>query len=344
MPPTAVHFNGGVNLPDATTVLRTLAERVPHGVHRLPDGETGERANWIGYQLPRLLETPGLERVGAEAPSGTYGAGPKVRVAAGTDPDAISWPDPGYAREYSSSYAKFAQLRADGVVPADVRFQVEYPTALAVSYLFDDGDRDRITPSYERALLADLDRLLAVIPHDEIAVQWDAAVETVLADQTPALLDTMAARLVRGLDHVPSDVPAGIHLCYGDFGHKHMVEPESLATQVELANAVTSTAGRPPAWLSFTVPQDRSDSSYFAPLSELRTAPGTELYFALVPYFPDRQPEGTTDAQVRLIDQYLPSATWGICTECGMARADRADVPRLIDLHREILASYGEVC
>ena len=34
MPPVAVHFNGGVNLPDTETVLRTLVERVPHGVRR----------------------------------------------------------------------------------------------------------------------------------------------------------------------------------------------------------------------------------------------------------------------------------------------------------------------
>ena len=68
MPPVAVHFNGGVNLPDTPTVLRTLVERVPHGVRRLPDGEPGERAGWIGYQVPRLLTTPGLEPVAPEPP------------------------------------------------------------------------------------------------------------------------------------------------------------------------------------------------------------------------------------------------------------------------------------
>jgi hypothetical protein len=28
---------------------------------------------------------------------------------------------------------------------------------------------------------------------------------------------------------------------------------------------------------------------------------------------------------------------WGICTECGMGRVDAADVPTLLDPHREIL-------
>ena len=39
--------------------------------------------------------------------------------------------------------------------------------------------------------------------------------------------------------------------------------------------------------------------------------------------------------------RYLGAGPWGICTECSLARAERADVPRLLDLHREILARYA---
>lgn len=343
MPPVAVHFNGGVNLPDTMTVLRTLAERVPQGVSRLPDGETGERAQWIGYQRPRLQATPGLELVAANPESdGPYGAGPTFALADETDPDTIVWPDLGYATEYEASYTTFRRLRTDGVVPNSVQFQVQYPTPLAVSNLFHPADKDRIAPSYERALLADLDRLLARIPHDDLAVQWDAAVETVTVELAPDTLGTMAAKLARLVDDVPDDVRTGLHLCYGDAGHVHLVEPETLATQVRLANAVAQRARRSPVWLSFTVPQYRGDEAFFAPLADLRTGPETELYLALVPYHPDEQAEGTTDAQVALIDRYLPAdaGPWGICTECSMARAERADVPRLIDLHRTILAKY----
>lgn len=344
MPPSAVHFNGGVNLPDTPTVLRALTERVPEGVHRLPDGETGERAKWIGYQLPRLLTTPGLERVDADpTTAGPYGGGPTARLAEGVDPDTIAWADLGYATEYEASYATFTQLRAESVVPPGVRFQVAYPTPLAVSNLVRPADKDRIIPSYARALLADLDRLLARIPHPDLAVQWDAAVETVTMEWAPEGLDAIAGQLAGLLDHVPDDIPAGLHLCYGDSEHKHMIEPKSLATQVRLANAVVQRTRRPPSWLSFTVPQDRGDQEYFAPLAELRTGPDTELYLSLVPYHPDEQPAGTTAAQVTLIDRYLPAGAgpWGICTECSMARAERTDVARLLDLHREILARYG---
>lgn len=130
-----------------------------------------------------------------------------------------------------------------------------------------------------------------------------------MLEWAPDALAALAGQLSGLLDRVPDRVPAGLHLCYGDSGHRHMIEPESLATQVRLANAVAERAGRAPEWVSFTVP-----------------------------YHPDEQAAGTTDAQVALIDRYLPAGagSWGICTECSMARAEREDVPRLIDLHREI--------
>jgi hypothetical protein len=47
---------------------------------------------------------------------------------------------------------------------------------------------------------------------------------------------------------------------------------------------------------------------------------------------------------VRLIDAALAASPggrrdWGVCTECGMGRVDRDDVPALLDLHREIITA-----
>jgi len=54
---------------------------------------------------------------------------------------------------------------------------------------------------------------------------------------------------------------------------------------------------------------------------------------------PDRVRELRGSVQVRHVDAALPDGReWGICTECGMGRVAAADVPRLLDLHREILA------
>ena len=155
--------------------------------------------------------------------------------------------------------------------------------------------------------------------------------------------DAIIAGLVRCVDAVPAEVPAGLHLCYGDHGHQHFKQPESLALQARVLNAVTVAAGRTVSFVSFAVPQYQREESYFAPLAGLAAGPGTELNFALVPYHPADQAPGTTGDQVRLIDAALAaspggSRAWGICTECGMGRAGRDEIPGLLDLHREILA------
>jgi hypothetical protein len=157
-------------------------------------------------------------------------------------------------------------------------------------------------------------------------------------------MDEIAPGIIRCLERVPDDVPAGLHLCYGDYGHQHWKQPESLRMQVDLVNAITSGTRRRLDFVSFTVPQNRDDPAYFAPASALAVGAETELNFALVPYHPSDQAPGTTERQIAHIDAALATSAggereWGICTECGMGRVAADDVPTLLDLHREILAS-----
>jgi hypothetical protein len=351
MPPTHVHFNGSVNLADAGSVMREIIARVPSGVRRVPDGETGDRGNWIFFQMQKFLQSPAL--VPARPPgaaAGDYEQMPQLRLADGVDPADMRWPDPGYADAYLESYATFAALRDEGVIPRGVRFQVEYPTPLAsIAAYVVPGQQQALLGSYEQAMFADLNRLIGALPHDEMAVQWDVAVEFGILEDSfgpggSQAFDAIVAGLARCVDQVPADVPAGLHLCYGDYGHQHFKQPESLALQVRVLNAVTETAGRPVSFVSFTVPQYQRDEAYFAPLAELAADPDTELNFALVPYHPADQAPGTTDDQVLFIDAGLAasqggSRAWGICTECGMGRASQDEIPELLDLHREIVAA-----
>jgi hypothetical protein len=61
MPPTSAHLNGSVNLEDAETVMREVSARIPHGLRRLPDGETGDRGNWIFFQFLKFQQMDALE-------------------------------------------------------------------------------------------------------------------------------------------------------------------------------------------------------------------------------------------------------------------------------------------
>jgi hypothetical protein len=352
MPPNAVHFNGSVNLPDADAVMREISTRIPHGVRRMTDGETGDRNYWIHYQIRKFEQMPEFDTVvvsqayetAADAPSM-----PQLRLVDGASAEMINWPNLGYADEYTKSFATFERMQNEGTIPDDVRFQLQYPTPMASMAVIAPDDLPRVAPSYEQALFADLDTALERLPHERIAIQWDVAVEIGALEGAmgpKVSIDEIAPGLVRCLERVPADVPVGMHLCYGDYGHEHFKQPESLQTQVDLVNAVTSAARRPLNFVSFTVPQGRNDAAYFEPLGGLRTASETELYFALVPYHPDDQAPGTTAEQIEQIDAALSTSStsarhWGICTECGMGRVDAGDVPRLLDLHSEILSSSG---
>jgi len=346
VPATKVHFNGSVNLADTETVMREIASRVPAGVSRIPDGETGERSNWFTFQLKKFAATPGIA---SSAHPGMPGF-PRFRVSGDVPARELAWPDPGYADIYGASYQVFTRLRAEGAVPGGIRFQAQFPTPMVFISAFAPGeDYDALLARSERAMFADLDNLVARIPHDDLAVQWDVAGEVIqLASAlgAPVDQDRIPGLLARCLDRVPADVPAGLHLCYGDAGHQHTIEPQSLELQVVLINSVVAAAHRPLSWVSFTVPQDRSDRGFFAPLRSLRTG-AAERYFGLVPYHPARQGAGTIQRQARLIETYLPrdvTSEWGISTECGMGRVGQAaDVLALLDAHRDILASLEEV-
>jgi hypothetical protein len=232
MPADHVHFNGSVNLGDAESVMREIASRVPSGLRRIPDGETGDRGGWIFFQLQKFLQLPWLvpsRPLGAE--DGEYDQLPQLRLAEGADPAQVTWPDIGYADAYLESYRVFAGLRADGVIPPGVRFQVEYPTPLAsISGYIVPEQQQALLDSYERAMFADLDRLLAAIPPAEVAVQWDVAVEFGILEEAFApggaqAFDAIAAALARCVDQVPAGIPAGLHLCYGDYGTSTSCSP-----------------------------------------------------------------------------------------------------------------------
>src|SRR5512133_3969867 len=125
MPPSTVHFNGSVNLPDAETVMREISSRIPTGGRRVTDGETGERNYWIHFQIQKFLAMPEFESVSVgqaydtgdtEAP-----ATPRLRLA-GVSPETMSWPNLGYADAYAASFEVFRALQEDGTIPAGVRF------------------------------------------------------------------------------------------------------------------------------------------------------------------------------------------------------------------------------
>jgi len=139
----------------------------------------------------------------------------------------------------------------------------------------------------QAALLNELARITAAIPQDELAIQWDTAVEfAILEGVTPTFLADSKAdileRLIRLGNRIPVLAELGYHLCYGDAGHKHFKEPEDTGKLVEVANALSAGLRRPIKWIHLPVPRNRLDAAYYGLLRHLRLHPETELYLGVV--------------------------------------------------------------
>jgi hypothetical protein len=201
-------------------------------------------------------------------------------------------------------------------------------------------DIEAVLPAYRAALMRELAEVCAAVPHTELAVQWDVAPEIGLLEGVfPAPFEgdpqTVIARALVALgDAVPETVPVGYHLCYGDAGHQHFVEPTDTAVLVGLANRVAAGLSRPLNWVHMPVPRDRDDADYFAPLENLRLAPDTELYLGLV-----HSTDGLAGSRRRLATASKFRAGFGVGTECGFGRRDPATIPALLELHRDLIES-----
>src|SRR5215471_14716829 len=88
---------------------------------------------------------------------------PQLRLADGASADRIEWPNLGYADAYAESFEIFDRLQRDGTIPADVRFQAQYPTPLAsMAGTIVPDDMPAVAASYGRALFASRLRWSAV--------------------------------------------------------------------------------------------------------------------------------------------------------------------------------------
>lgn len=338
---------GSVNYDDAETTMRTAAAMLGSHLRRLPDGEVGKRFHWIMFQPDVIGQADGIERVGDQPipfPAGIDARG--LRIAEGADAAAIELPPLGYASAAIESYATFVRLRDEGAVPSGIRFQVSLPTPLAViSSFFGGDDRAAIEPVYTAAILRELDEILAAIPHDDLAVQWDVASEMGIIERASgygALMEAwwpgdpfegLVSRLAALIDAVPAGVEVGVHLCYGDAGEKHFVEPTDAANLVRYASAVVAASAREITWLHLPVPIARDDEGYFAPLASLVRV--SELYLGLV------HREDGAEGAARRIDAALPFAPeFGVATECGIGRAPAGSTEGILKTHAEVAAAW----
>jgi hypothetical protein len=338
-----VHLVGSVPLADAREVFTTVSAALGSKLRRVPDGETGDRSDWITWLEPAFADNPALEksdelfRIHA---TGT--ARIRYRLKPGKAVADVHFDNLFYADIAKASYADFAALKKAGKLPADLKFQIDLVPAHSVIWLFLQDDLHQpLDPVFNAALKREIDKIADSLPHDQIAIQFDvaSAVFARLQRGEPnaygkdraEMLARFSAILTDLAQHVPSDIELLFHFCYGDSNHKHVIEPTDMRDMVDVANRLSADIARPIALIHMPVPRDRSDDAYFAPLKDLRLKPGTELCLGLVHYT-----DGVEGTRRRLATAERYVGGFSIGTECGFGRRDPATIPELLRIHSTV--------
>lgn len=327
---------GSIPLADAEAVFDAVGNALGDRLAFVPDGETGIRSNWIGWQHEVFAQQDALERT--QRKERDYQLNPPYRLRPGRTAGDIKFADLGFARAAIASYTAFRLKRGEGAFPG-ARFQVCLPTPFAPIFSFvayeAQGD---LYGLYERAMLAEIEAMLEAIPATDLAIQWDVATEMSIFEKlhpVPFLGEDPAPWLIATLarlgDAVPHDVSLGYHLCYGSMGNRHWKEPDDLGCCVWTANAIARGVSRRIDFFHMPVPIERDDDAYFEPLEDLELASDTLIYLGLV-----HGRDGVRGAMRRIETAHRHLEYFGLSTECGWGRMKPDEVVPLLELHKAL--------
>lgn len=321
--------------------LRLCAKSVGDRVFALPDGEVGDRRMWIGgLGKTTFSRHPDLEP--APDVAGPFGA---FRLKSGSNDISLNGYLP-YADAALSSYGIFRELRKSGAIAADVRFQVSLPTPhAAIGGYFGDTKREwpMLLRAYEKAIVADIARMIAGIPAGDLVIQWDYCTEIcdiVGTDSGQRSIDglwpwnpqasaeekfaqyTGASYIAPLAAQIPEQVLLGYHICLGTWPQVPFASARDLTYVVRAANAIVKHTPRRIDFLHLPV-VPTAGREFFAPLTRLDI--GDARVFLGVEAKDGRE---ALLRRARAAREFLPS--FGISHYCGYGRDTVNDMPALL--------------
>ena len=336
------------SLPAESTdaAFRAGAELFGDMVFALPDGETGPRSAWVGYERERLAR-PNRDVVvleETESPTGIPRHAYETPVF-GIRPGAAelrfdSWPR---IDDAIASYQRFRARRDEGVIPAGLRFQVGLPFPASAMNAFKANfaaDYPIAERGFEELVARELERLLGEVPAGDLAIQWDCAYETqdiegVLAWTTEGGWERFAGPVTRLTRLIPEETLVGYHLCYGTFPEWPMYETRDYSVLVRMANFAVAESGRTVDWLHLAGPRylRSEDRSFFRPLVDLEPGDARVFLGIVLPIDGESGLKRRHATASRYLDDF------GVAMYCGFGRQPGRDGMETMREHRRVVES-----
>ena len=343
---------------DVEQVFRQSARTLGEYVSMLPDGELGDRSQWITYlarhtysRHPDLLT---LSRHTFEDWKPRH-YNDQWRLAVREGVDTVSFDKLGYADEAKRSYEVFCRLRDEGVIGPHVRFLVAYPLIESATRAFVNSGHDFeiLWHAYRDAAARDIEDLTSAVPHEDLALQWDIARETAaiegvefnfaeseLAELPSDPLERYCRALAELSPAIAPDVWLGLHVCYGSLEHKegqsadsaHHTPMRDMNVAVDMLNHGARACGRAVEFVHMPVQfSEGLREDFYAPLERLDVG-SARVYLGLIDAIDGVQ--GALD-RAAVARRHLPS--FGLATACGWGRRPLSQkVQDLLDLERSV--------
>jgi hypothetical protein len=336
------------SLPGASAAeaMRQAADRLGPDLDYLPDGETGDRRNWILGAVEGFREHPDLRLV-KDGDWSDYDRAPRFAVRSGHRLYGATI-DLGIAAAARAARPEFEALSpvlaGTGAAGTGPRLQVGIPGDLdmAMFTLGPAGVLRHLRP-FTEALVATMHQVQAEA--GPALFQFEMPAELVLLARAPArlrpgLAAVLARRVVALAQGTPAGAEVGLHLCLGDMNHRalgHVTDAEPL---VLLANALAArwpervplryvhlplaAAEEPPV----------TDRAFYQPLSRLRLGAGTRL----VAGFAHEGQAMADQVRVRTMIEDAVGHPVDISTSCGLGRREPTAGLAAMDRIKALLA------
>ena len=337
------YLTGSINVPSVAQAFELVGKRLQPGVSRVPDGEPGDRANWVLTQKDLFLANSTLDVVDGRA-----------RVRPGVE---VEFGDVDYHSVAASSYQHFVEARRSGVLAPDTRFLVSIPTPFnAVNSFVHLDSQVEVARAYENRLRESVIELQRLINPGDLAVQFDlptelATVEGWFDNPYPdhEAIYAETARLTEWLDDATE---LTFHLCYGDSkfgaspfmgdppnaeaaerGGRHIL-PRDAGAVVAVANGLSRHVSRRIDAIQAATVAAWNRRAHWRPLADLAVEDSTEFFLGLL-----HAEDGAAGVRHRagLAAEFLPS--FGLSTECGLGRHSQAQLAAVLDAWRELVDS-----
>jgi hypothetical protein len=317
---------GSIPAATAADAMRLAVDRLGPDLDYLPDGETGERQNWVLPMIEGFRQHPDLRLV-RDGDWSDYDKLPRFALRRGHRLYGAAL-DLGIVAAARSASPEFAAVREEMTqAPGAPRFQVGIPGDIDLAmFTFGPSGPVRHLRPFTEALAITMHQVWDLLG-DDVLFQIEIPAELVLlarapAQVRPALAGLLARRITALAQGAPEGARFGVHLCLGDMNHRAFGHMQDAAPVVLLANALAARwpARRPLEYvhapLAAADDPPTEDAAFYQPLGGLRLGASTRF----VAGFAHEDQDADTQFRIRQVIEDAVGHPVGISNSCGLGR------------------------